>query len=309
MEVQKNHAAKFAFFYLLSLVALVFVAIAAGTILFQIINKQVADIIDYYSSYYSQEAMRFGISALIIASPIFYISSRQIYRSLYKGTLSAESGVRKWLTYLIILVAIIVMIGWLIAILNEFLGGELSTRFVLKALTALVISGIIFSFYLYDIKREQVANRPDKVIRIYFFASLAIILGVLTAAFLVIDSPAESRDKKIDQNIINHYYSIDSAINSYVSTYDKMPESLEALKNEYNYLTEEQLKNPLNNEYYQYRVLAEREYELCTNFKASNKDNEGMFRDNRWLHDAGYQCISQKVIEYGKDGLPVPRPL
>src|SRR3989344_332250 len=257
METQKNNAAKFAFFYMLSLIALVFVAVASGTILFQIINKLVPDIADIYSSFYQEEAMRFGISALIIASPIFYITSRQIYKSLFRGSLAQDAGVRKWLTYLILLVSIIVMIAWLIAILNGFLGGELTTKFILKALTAIVISGIVFSFYFYDIRRDNILNKVDRVISAYFYSSLSIILVILVAAFLNVGSPANARDKKIDQSIINDFYQIQNGVNSYYNSYKILPADLATLQKEYNYVTGDFLQNPQDNQAYEYQVRSE----------------------------------------------------
>jgi len=60
-----------------------------------------------------------------------------------------ESGIRKWLTYFILLVSAVVMIGWLIGTISSFLNGELSLKFILKSLTSILISALIFSFYLY----------------------------------------------------------------------------------------------------------------------------------------------------------------
>lgn len=308
METTRNNAAKFAFFYMLSLIAMVFVAIAAGTIIFQIINKLVPDIADIYSSFFQEEAMRFGISALIIASPIYYITSRQIYKSLFNGSLHQDSGVRKWLTYLIILVAICVMIGWLIAILNGFLGGELTTKFILKALTAIVISGIVFSFYFYDIRRNDILNKVDQVIRVYFFGSLAIIIFVLVIAFINVGSPTQAREKKIDQSIINDFYQIQGGLNTYYNSFKKLPVDLATLQKEYPYITSDVLQNPQDKQAYVYNVTGENDFELCTTFLASNRNGEQQYRDNNWLHDAGYQCIKQKVEYFPKEVIPTPIP-
>ena len=68
---------------MLSLVALVFMAVATGMIVFQIINKAIIDIINEYSGRYSSEALKFGISALIISAPIFYLTIRQINKNLF----------------------------------------------------------------------------------------------------------------------------------------------------------------------------------------------------------------------------------
>jgi hypothetical protein len=311
MGTVKNNSAKFAFFYILSLIALVFIAIATGMVIFQIINRQILDIINEYSGSYSDEQMRFAISALVIATPVFYITARQIYKNLFSGELDEDAGVRKWLTYLIILVAIVVMIGWLIAILNGFLGGELTTKFVLKAMTAVVIAGIIFSFYFYDLKRDKIANRKDKVIRLYFFASLAIIMAVLIMAVFNVDSPQVSRNKKIDNQIINNFSQIDSALYTYYRDQGKMAASLDDLQTEYNYLLPENFQNPVDKSRFVYKVTGEFGYELCTTFLYSNKDSNATgyayYGLTSWLHEAGYQCLGQKLNKSQLDAMLIEK--
>lgn len=308
---QKNHAAKFAFFYLLSLIALVFVALAVGMIVFQIINKEIIDLINDYSGRYSDGTMRFAISSIIIATPIYYISTRQIYKNLYEGKLNPESGVRKWLTYLILLVSIVVMIGWLIGTINSFLEGELTIKAILKSLTALLISGGIFSFYLYDIRREKIQEYKDKVIRISFFVSLFVILAVFVAALFIVDSPQEVRKRKMDERIINNFYTIDSAIGDYYNSEGSLPTSLDVLVEELDYLSDKDLSNPIDNKSYTYNVVDDKKYELCTTFQSSNKEQEEQesyyrpYYDTEWLHDSGYQCLEKKVKYYEAPDKPV----
>ena len=70
--MSKGNASKITFFYLLSLFGLVFMALCSGMVLFQIINKLIPDLIGTYSGRYVSQAMSFGISAIIVASPVFY---------------------------------------------------------------------------------------------------------------------------------------------------------------------------------------------------------------------------------------------
>ena len=301
METQKNNSAKFAFFYILSLIALVFVAISAGMIIFQVINKEILDILNEYSGRYSDNQMRFAISAIVISTPIYYITAKQIYKNLFTGELNKESGIRKWLTYLILLVAIIVMISWLIAILNGFLGGELTAKFILKAVTALVIAGIVFSFYLYDIKRDRVEGYKDKVVGIYFWASLVLIIAIFVTALFNVDSPGLSRNRKIDEQIVNNLQQIDSGVYDYYHNNEKLPATLEELRAEFKYIADDEIVNPVDKVEYEYKVIDEDEYEVCTTFLTSNMDEEdftGRFttHDKAWWHEEGYQCIKQRVI-------------
>ena len=146
MDTQNNNSAKFAFFYMLSLVALIFMSLSSGMIIFQIINKNIADVFmsGYrYKGNFSSDQLKFAISALLISAPIFYFSIKQIYKNLFSGALDKNSAIRKWLTYFILFISSVVMIGWLIAIVNSFLDGELTSKFILKALTAIFIAEVV----------------------------------------------------------------------------------------------------------------------------------------------------------------------
>ena len=300
---QKNNSAKFAFFYMLSLVALLFMSLSAGMIIFQIINKYIIDIIDQYRGRFSSGQLKFAISAVLVSSPIYYFTARQIYKNLFAGELSKDSGIRKWLTYFTLLVATVTMIGWMIAVVNNLLEGELTTKIILKAITAIFISASIFTFYLYDIKREEVAGKKDIVIKIYFYVTLVLIIAVFVASLFIVESPRETRKRKLDNNIITNFESIHSAINDYYNNKDILPENLEIILEDSNYINERVLKNPESGKMFEYRIVDKKTFELCAEFKRSNKNDEDMdydyFKQN-WPHEAGWQCIKQKVEIYEK---------
>ena len=312
MENTNNNSAKFAFFYMLSLVALIFMAMSAGMIIFQIINKNIIDALEQFRGSYSPDQLKFAISALIISAPIFYITTRQIYKNLFSGALGKDSAVRKWLTYFVLFVSSVVMIGWLIATVNSFLDGELTAKFILKAITAIAIAASIFTFYLYDIKRDDVAGKKDKVIQIYFYGSLAVVIAVFAASLFFVESPTETRNRKFDNAILNKFNQIDSAINSYNYENAKLPESLDKLVIEFSHITEKDLINMATKEKFEYKILNENFYELCAEFLTSNKDDEDNrynYQKERWPHDAGYQCLKQKVREINANRIikePVP---
>lgn len=308
-DLQKNNAAKFAFFYLLSLVALIFMSLSTGTIIFQIINKTIADVLNLYSGTYADEAMKFGISALVVSAPIFFFTMRQIYKSLFSGELQKDSHVRKWLTYFVMLVSSIVMIGWMIGTLNNFLSGEITLKFILKAITAISIAAAIFGFYFYDIKRGAVEGVKDKVVTVYLYASITVVLVTFIASMFFVDSPTETRKRKIDAQVLNDFEMINSNLEMYYQSLKKMPTDLNELVDEFKE-TGLHLKNPADDKMYEYKVIGEREYSLCANFLASNKIEENdvtMYdQSGRWPHDAGYQCISQKLMKLDEKNAAVP---
>lgn len=309
--MSKNDSAKYAFLYLLSLVALIFMSISVGIIVFQIINKEIVDIINQYSGSYSDGAMKFAISAIIVSTPIYYFTSRQIYKSLRNGNLHKDAGVRRWLTYFILLISVVVMIGFLIATINSFLEGDLTTKFVLKTLTALLISGSVFLFYLYDIRREEVEGKKDKVISYSAWGSLLVVLVVFVASWLAVESPQETRNKKIDSEIISDFYQINAAIRDYYTLNEKLPDNLEVLMDsEISYrLSAESFQHPVTSTNYEYSIEADDEYRICADFLTSTlEDQSNAYYGAEYNHDQGRQCFSQKVTAL-TDSKAMPSPV
>lgn len=310
MEQQQQNA-KFAFYYMLSLVALIFMSLSTGMIIFQTINKYMVDVLDQYTGQYLSEVLKFAISAIIISAPIYYILAWQINKSLFTGVLNKESGIRKWLTYFILFVSSVVMIGWLIGTINSYLQGDLSVKFAMKSLTAILISAAVFSFYFYDIKRKEVLNKKDNVIRIYFYASLLIVLATFATSLFIVESPTQTRNRKFDIMILDSFNNIDGAISQFYTDKKKLPDNLDQLKSDYPYITDETLTDKATGKKFDYKVLEKNKYELCANFRTSNKEDKGVeyygYKDV-WPHDSGYQCLSKKVIQpdYGKPAESVP---
>ena len=297
---QQNNAAKYAFYYILSLVALIFMSLSAGMIVFQIINKNIADVINQYRGRFSPDQLKFAISALIISAPIFYFTAKQIFKNLFSGALDKDSQIRKWLTYFILLISSVVMTGWFIAVVNSFLDGELTLKFILKVLTAVGIAAIVFTFYLYDIKRENVAGVKDNVIRIYFYGSLALIIAIFVGALFIIESPRETRDRKMDNEVLLKLNRLDSSVRSYYVENEKLPVNFGELMIEFNYLDEDNFEDSVTGAKFEYTVKEAKIYEFCANFRASNNDESDAYKNlygKEWEHDAGHQCFEKKIRE------------
>lgn len=290
----KNNSPKFAFWYLLSLVALVFVAFSVGASIFQLINKYIPDIAEQnYQFRVSMELLKFAISALIVATPLYFWMQSLIFKNLKSGELDKEVGVRKWLTYFILLVAAVVVLGYLIATINSLLDGEITTKFILKTLTVISIAAIIFSFYFYDIKREDVTKGADKTIKVYLFGSLVLILASLVFAFTIIESPKVARNRKIDQQLVNNFYNINGAVNNYYLANKKLPTNLEMLLAiDDNALLGDNLVNPNTKKNIEYKVVSDNQYDLCTDFLTDSSQEP--YR-GEWKHKVGYDCVTMTV--------------
>ncbi|MDP2944081.1 MAG: DUF5671 domain-containing protein [bacterium] len=295
--MNNQHNAKYAFYYLLSLVALIFTALSFGMIIFSIIDRIIPDVLNSYSDVDSQ--LKFAISALFIAAPIFYFMSGLINRGLHKGELEKDSAIRRWLTYFIILVSAMIILGVFIGVINNFLSGELTGRFIFKALTMLFISGVTFSFYFYDIKREN-PGKTDKVVKIFFFATLALVIAVFVAAWFFVESPRSARNRRLDQALVQNIYNIENALNSYYDRNKKLPANLEEFKADNNfYMNASALVDPETKAPIAYNKTSDKEFELCATFrtdsiaeavKNSSTAYVGMDINNK-EHLAGYQCL------------------
>ncbi len=308
-NMNNKHNAKYAFYYLLSLVALIFTALSFGMILFSIIDKLIPDVLNSYSNVDNQ--LKFAISALFIAAPIFYFISTLIHKGLHKGELEKDSAIRRWLTYFIVLISSMIILGVFIGVINNFLSGELTGRFILKAVTMLFISGITFSFYFYDIKREQ-PEKKDKIVKIFFFATAALVLAAFIAAWFFVESPKTARNRRLDSALVQNIYSIENAMNSYYDTNKKLPASLDELKaDKRNYFNENVLMDPETKAPIIYNKLSDKEFELCATFRtdsiaeaAKQASYIGMDTYSK-EHFAGYQCLrgnlyTAKAIEAEK---------
>jgi len=102
------------------------------------------------------DLIRWSIAALIVSTPIFVLTARANAAALRRFPAMRGSPIRRWLTYLTLAVAAGILIGDSIAALYRLLSGELSLRFALKALTLGGISGAIFTYYLSDLRRDEV---------------------------------------------------------------------------------------------------------------------------------------------------------
>ncbi len=289
--MENKNDAKYVFYYLLSLTALIFMAISVGMIAYGIINELVADTLingSYYNSYNGQ--FKFAISAIIIAAPLFYISTGLIRKGIYKGEIKSDSPIRRWLTYFILFVSSLVILGSLISVVNSFLGGELTSRFILKMITVFIISGLTFAYYFYDIKAEKVEAK-DKWIKIFFFSSLVIVLAAFISVWFFIESPQKARERKLDQTTVNKMANLEGEINYYYSKNKELPEEISDLVKGSQFVS-------LNESNIEYVKKGDKSFELCATFLSESEDLGSAYNyrpGSYHSHEAGYHCFPGEI--------------
>ncbi len=149
-------SAREAFLYLVLFATLYISAYHLGSLLFDLVNRAFPDAADpAWRGVHSASSMRWAVASLAIAFPVFLYVANLLGKELARSPAKRQSAVRRWLTYVTLFLAAAIVIGDLITLLYNVLGGELSTRFLLKVLVVGAIAGTIFGYYLVDLRREE----------------------------------------------------------------------------------------------------------------------------------------------------------
>lgn len=147
-------SAREAFVYLVLFATLYTSAYHLGQLFFRIIDRAFPDPADPGGEY-TRQAIRWSVSSLIVAFPVFVFVSALTNREVQADPNKRASKVRRWLTYMTLFIAAGFLIGDFITLVYNLLGGELTPRFVLKVLTIAVIAGTTFGYYLSDLTLDE----------------------------------------------------------------------------------------------------------------------------------------------------------
>ncbi len=146
-------SARDAFVYLVLFTTLYLSAYHFGSLLYALIDRAFPDPTDNTGMF--GPSIRWSVASILIAFPLFLAMSARIARSLREQPVKRLSAVRRWLTYLTLFLAAVTLIGDLITLVYQVLGGALTVRFVLKALVVGAIAASVFSYYLWDLRRDE----------------------------------------------------------------------------------------------------------------------------------------------------------
>lgn len=298
-EQYRGKGALDAFLNLLALVTMVWSAIAFGGTVFQIINKFFGEAALGYESVYRLQALQFMVASVIIVVPIFLAAIGILHKQYKLKKLNNQSGVHRWLTYLMLFVAVCNIIGSLIALVYRLLAGDYTIAFILKALTVLVIALGIFGYHFYDLRRQDYLKRSQVSIGTFSAVVVLSVIAVITA-FFIVGSPQQSRALKFDAQRVNDLSNLKYQIENYYRQNKALPADLSDPQFE-------RFLDPETKQSYDYNVVSKDQYELCATFGLdAPKDDPYTYGNDEWrFHKAGYQCYTVRVTDYSKEA-PVP---
>ena len=290
--------------FVLWLGAMITLYVSAGsliTLLFSYIDILFQDPLEsmYYYDPYSG-AIRFAMASLIILVPVFIGLTRYINQDIRNNPEKKTIGIRKWLIYITLLAAGAFIVGDLIALVNGFLGGELTTRFFLKVLTILVVAGSVFMYYFADIKGKW--EKEEKTSKMIGMLVGVLVLGSIIAGFFLMGSPAVQRELHFDQERVNDLQSLQWQIVDFWQSKEQLPATLEELEDS---ITGFRVPtDPATDQPYMYNVTGDMTFDLCATFnqptpergrRAIDRFPTSGIVDENWEHEAGEVCFDRTI--------------
>lgn len=281
-----------------AMVALYGSVISFIALLFEYINNQFPDPLDYYVDPYSG-GIRFAMATLIVLVPVTILLMRFIRSEIAREPIKNELWVRRWALVLTVFVAGAAVVGDLIALINYFLGGDLTTRFVLKVIVLLVVAGAVFFHFLADLRGYWSAN-PERA-KIVGFGAGIVVLVAIVSGFFILGSPAEVRLVRLDAQKVSDLQSIQWQVVNYWQQKEKLPASLDELKDP---LSGSIIPvDPQSGESYTYEITGARSFKLCATFNKEGVGDpyiarpkmDGGLEGDTWQHGAGEVCFDRSI--------------
>ena len=285
--------AREAFLYLVSFIALYVAAISFGLLVFGLIDYSFPDALDV-SDRYPSGGEATAIASVIVAFPLYLVLTRWLAQMVAADPERRQSLVRRWLTYLTLVVAAGIILGDLIALLANVLGGDPTIRFVLKAVSVLAVSGCVFGYYLWDMRRTEAefsAPTTAPALRVLVAASVIVVLGCVVYALVLVGSPGKQRDIRLDRERVSHLSNIADNIDVYWELNEELPTDLEQMSGPRYFLS--RIHDPERGGRYDYRAIESNEYELCAVFSRDSNEQgqQPRFSERVWGHGMGRVCF------------------
>lgn len=285
------------FMYLLNTIALYVSAFSILNLVFEYINAIFPDKLNPY--YNPGDAIRWMLSLFIIIFGVFIWTSRFLGKDLAKNPSKSDLKIRRWLIYLTIFLAALLLIGDLVALIYNFLNGDLTLPFVLKVISVFIVGGVVFWYYLYDLKKKPGEFSPKA--KMIIWGSIIVAVIVIVYGFYLAGSPFKQRMVRFDNQRIYDLQTIQSQIVYHWQQKDKLPQSLDDLKDSISGFAPP--VDPDTSKPYDYKIIGNLSFELCADFSlpdfrlsatAPRATPLGGFGEN-WEHKEGHVCFSRTI--------------
>jgi hypothetical protein len=255
-----------------------------GALLFTAIDRTFPNpALDYANTVWATRSLADDLASIIVAFPLFLLVTWGIVRGVQRQPERLESSVRKWLTYIALVITASTMIGDVVTFFAYFLRGDLNTRFVLKVFTVLVIAGGVFVYYLDSLHRDKPSGARN-----WSFAVAApalVVFGVIVG-FVQIGSPAGQRSASEDARRLSDLSTLAVGMHTKWLTRSHgqndfvLPDTIQDLQSA-------NTADPISGQAYDYARLSGTSYRLCASFSQPSPADVPA----QWRHKAGLACF------------------
>ena len=290
MNTNNHTSPKDFFLHLGATIALYASVIALIDLAFEVVNKALPDSLNIY---FSTSSVVWPISILIVLVPTLYVLEKLIGRDIVRMPLKKDLWIRRWRIYLTLFLTGATIAVDVIVLINTYLNGEISSRFIWKVVVVLVVSAIVFAYYILAKMADQ-----KTWLKVLAILGAVIALAAIIAGFIIVGSPSTQRVIRFDEQRINDLQSIKYSVDNYWQSKKTVPESLAVLESMGIVIP----VDPENGSTYEYEAISSPAgYKICATFdlpsdlKISNAGYSvptypGSMQTD-WSHNAGHVCF------------------
>ena len=257
------------FLWLGSMAALYVSIVSILTLYFQYINYLFPDALNSYVDPYSS-TIRFAIASVVVATPLYIYLTRMVNSEIRATPEKRDLWVRRWLIYITLFVGGLTLAIDLIVLINTFLGGDITMRFVLKVVAVFLVVTAFFWYYISDLR--GVWERNAKLGHMLGWVMGGIVVLSIAGGFLITGSPFDQRLYRFDEQktadlqniqyqVVNYYQQKGSIPNTLVELHDPISGNILPL-------------DPQTGAEYSYTKKGALEFSLCTTFNKESRPTD-----------------------------------
>ena len=302
MNQQIKTTPKDFFYHLTATIALYLGLIALINLCFSFINYYFPDKLAGY--FYSSD-VAWPISMLIVLVPILFVLEWLIKKDIKSIPEKAEIWIRRWRIFTTLFLTGAVIAGDLVVLINTYLNGEISSRFVFKVLAIIIILGVVFAYYIL----EKI-NPYSKGKTVLSYVGLTIVVASIIVGFITVGSPTKQRNIRFDNQRISDLQTIQSNVVSSWQQKGKLPAKLSDLNDALYGISIP--NDPEDSSDYVYNIKGDKSFEVCAKFALKSEDTKGKGTygtgysydtsypiytgdTTNWKHESGLSCFTRTI--------------
>lgn len=246
-------------------------------ILFLAIDKRFEDVLNVNNYGYNDNSdLASMASVLLVVFPLYLIFAWTKANNFKKSPSRKDVKAFEYGIYLTMFSTILFFVGSLIAVIYNFLMGELSVVFGLKLCVVLLVSLSLFGYSYFSLRRDF--TKKTILPKVFTLSSVLVVIAGLAYAISVLGSPMEMRKRKFDDLRLSNLSEIQNQVLNFWQKEYKLPENLSSIKTDGMGNFNLSIKDPKSKVEYGYAVIenstsTKATAEACRNFFPSRFTN------------------------------------